>query len=144
MLDHAAYRELLATRATRPGEVAERWRQRRRRPLLSPGGTMFLLAADHPARGMLAAGPRSRAMADRCDLLARLMTGLAVPGVDGVLATADVLEDLLLLGCLDGKVAIGSLNRGGLAGAVFELEDDDVAGAVRRLASLLDGRAARL
>jgi hypothetical protein len=34
-----------------------------------------------------------------------------------------VLEDLLLLRRLDGKVAIGSMNRGGLAGTVFEIDD---------------------
>jgi len=43
--------------------------------------------------------------------------------VHGVLGTADVLEDLLLLGALDGKVVIGSMNRGGLAGTVFEIDD---------------------
>uniref|UniRef100_UPI0015F08BA6 Cgl0159 family (beta/alpha)8-fold protein n=1 Tax=Streptomyces phytophilus TaxID=722715 RepID=UPI0015F08BA6 len=45
------------------------------------------------------------------------------PGVDGVLATADILEDLLLLGVLEDKVAVGSMNRGGLAGAAFEMDD---------------------
>ena len=34
--------------------------------------------------------------------------------MDGVLATADILEDLLLLGALDDKVVFGSMNRGGL------------------------------
>ncbi len=29
----------------------------------------------------------------------------------------------LLLGALDGKVVIGSMNRGGLAGTVFEVDD---------------------
>ena len=48
---------------------------------------------------------------------------LSRPGVDGVLGTADVLEDLLLLGALEDKVVIGSMNRGGLAGASFELDD---------------------
>ena len=43
--------------------------------------------------------------------------------MDGVLATADILEDLLLLGALEGKVVIGSMNRGGLAGRGFELDD---------------------
>ena len=52
-----------------------------------------------------------------------LCTALARPGVDGVLATADILEDLLLLGALEGKVVMGSMNRGGLAGASFELDD---------------------
>ena len=40
-----------------------------------------------------------------------------------MLATADILEDLLLLGVLDGKVVMGSMNRGGLAGASFEMDD---------------------
>jgi hypothetical protein len=62
-------------------------------------------------------------MADRGDLLGRLVTALEQPGVDGVLGTADVLDDLLLLGALDGKVVFGSMNRGGLAGSVFELDD---------------------
>jgi hypothetical protein len=62
-------------------------------------------------------------MADRRDLLSRLLIALDRPGVDGLLGTADIVEDLLLLGALDGKVVIGSMNRGGLAGASFELDD---------------------
>ena len=53
----------------------------------------------------------------------RLVAALARPGVDGVLATPDILEDLLLLGALEGKLVIGSMNRGGLQGASFELDD---------------------
>jgi hypothetical protein len=63
------------------------------------------------------------AMASRTDLLRRLAVALARPGVDGVLGTADILEDLLLLGLLEDKVAFGSMNRGGLAGASYELDD---------------------
>ena len=63
------------------------------------------------------------AMADRADLLDRLVLALSRPGVNGVLGTPDVLEDLLLLGALDSKVVVGSMNRGGLAGTVFELDD---------------------
>jgi len=62
-------------------------------------------------------------MADRADLLDRVCLALSRPGVNGVLATPDILEDLLLLGALDGKVVIGSMNRGGLAGTVFEMDD---------------------
>jgi hypothetical protein len=62
-------------------------------------------------------------MANRADLLERLCTALSRPGVDGVLATADILEDLLLLGVLENKVVMGSMNRGGLAGATFEMDD---------------------
>ena len=40
-----------------------------------------------------------------------------------MLGTPDILDDLLLSGLLDDKVVIGSMNRGGLQGAVFELDD---------------------
>ena len=62
-------------------------------------------------------------MNSRTDLLDRLRAALADPGVDGVLATADILDDLLLLGALEDKVVFSSMNRGGLAGAQFELDD---------------------
>jgi hypothetical protein len=83
----------------------------------------MLVAADHPARGALRAGADGLAMADRFRLLERLAVALSRPGVDGVLGTADVLEDLLLMGALDDKVVIGSMNRGGLAGTTFEIDD---------------------
>lgn len=83
----------------------------------------MLVAADHPARNAIGVGAEATAMADRTELLERLVVALARPGVDGVLGTADILEDLLLLGALDDKVVIGSMNRGGLQGAVFELDD---------------------
>ena len=105
-----------------PEAVAQAAR-RTRRPLVQGDGKLFLLAADHPARGALAVGDRHMAMADRNELLDRLCDALALPGVDGVLATPDIVEDLLLLGALDGKVVVGSMNRGGLRGSVFELDD---------------------
>ncbi|MEU9845472.1 aldolase, partial [Actinomadura sp. NPDC048032] len=100
-------------RAVRPGAVAEAARGRvRRASLLGGSGRLMLVAADHPARGALAAGGDPLAMADRGELLDRLCTALERPGVDGVLGTPDVIEDLLLLGVLDGKVVVGSMNRG--------------------------------
>jgi hypothetical protein len=83
----------------------------------------MIVAADHPARGALAVGDRPTAMNSRTDLLDRLRTSLVHPGVDGVLATSDILDDLALLGALEDKVVISSMNRGGLAGASFELDD---------------------
>jgi hypothetical protein len=83
----------------------------------------MIIAADHTARGILSVSGRSGVMADRLELLDRLMIGLSRPGVDGVLGTADIVEDLLLLGALDGKLAIGSMNRGGLPGSAFEIDD---------------------
>lgn len=110
-------------RATEPERIGKLWAERRRRPLLADDGRMLLIAADHPARGALGVRGDATAMASRSDLLDRLVTALGRPGVDGVLGTADILDDLLLLGALDGKVAIGSMNRGGLQGASFELDD---------------------
>lgn len=83
----------------------------------------MIVAADHPARGSLGVRGVADAMANRYDLLRRLLVALSRPGVDGLLATADIVEDLLLLGALEDKVVIGSMNRGGLQGASFELDD---------------------
>lgn len=110
-------------RALRPEAVADAAAARPRRPLLSAGGRLMLVAADHPARNAFAVRDAPMAMGDRSELLQRLVVALSRPGVDGVLGTADILEDLLLCGALDGKVVIASMNRGGLAGAAFELDD---------------------
>ncbi|MDK1476144.1 deoxyribose-phosphate aldolase [Streptomyces sp. 549] len=115
--------DLVRVRARHPEAIAEAADRRARRPLLGDSGRLMIVAADHPARGALAVGTRHLAMANRPDLLERLTLALSRPGVDGVLATADILEDLLLLGALENKVVIGSMNRGGLAGATFELDD---------------------
>jgi hypothetical protein len=115
---------VIETRATRPEAIAEAAARRVRRPsLLGERGRLLIIAADHPARGALRAGPRPLAMGDRADLLQRLCTALDNPSVDGVLGTPDIVEDLLLLGALEGKVVIGSMNRGGLHGSVFEFDD---------------------
>lgn len=124
MITDERWSELLRLRATDPGAVRGAYARRERRPnLLSERGTLFLVAADHPARGMLGVGPDPLAMADRRDLLRRLLVALANPAVDGVLGTADIVEELLLLGALERKVVIGSMNRGGLAGAEWEIDD---------------------
>ncbi|MEV7888078.1 Cgl0159 family (beta/alpha)8-fold protein [Streptomyces sp. NPDC002817] len=119
----ADIRDLASLRARHPEAIAEAAARRVRRPLLGDSGRLMIVAADHPARGALGVGDRRLAMADRADLLERLCVALSRPGVDGVLATADILEDLLLLGVLENKVVMGSMNRGGLAGAAFELDD---------------------
>ncbi|TDD70682.1 aldolase [Jiangella aurantiaca] len=117
-------RAIVETRIHRPEAIAAAAAARKRPDsLLGPTGKLMVIAADHPARGALRAGRDALAMADRGELLDRLVVALGRPGVNGVLATADVLEDLLLLGALDGKVVVGSMNRGGLAGTVFEVDD---------------------
>ncbi|MDQ6771422.1 MAG: deoxyribose-phosphate aldolase [Actinomycetota bacterium] len=136
--------ELLAhlthVRREHPERIADVLHFRRRRPLLSDAGTMFLVAADHPARGILRVGADERAMADRGEMLRRLLIALSRPGVDGVMATPDVVEDLALLGALEERVVFGSMNRGGLAGSAYELDDAATAYSARAVeASNLDG-----
>ncbi|MCE0537470.1 deoxyribose-phosphate aldolase [Kineosporia rhizophila] len=115
---------IVRVRAEDPGRIS-RAAQDRVRPdgLRGQTGRLLLIAADHPARGSLRAGADPLAMGDRAALLDRIVRALARPGVDGVLGTADVVEELLLLGALEGKVVLGSMNRGGLAGTVFEIDD---------------------
>jgi DhnA family fructose-bisphosphate aldolase class Ia len=119
-LDFAGLRD---TRAAQPGRIAEVLATRTRRELIQGDGCLFIVAADHPARGALAVGANEDAMADRYRLLERLATALSRPGVDGVLGTPDIIDDLALLGLLDDKIVVGSMNRGGLKGACFEMDD---------------------
>ncbi len=131
---------LVETRVREPAAVATAYAHRVRRPLVGPSGRLMIIAADHPARGALRAGDRPLAMADRAELLGRLVVALDRPGVDGLLAAPDVVEDLLLLGVLDGKVVLGSMNRGGLPGTAFEVDDRFTAYDADALArSRLDG-----
>jgi DhnA family fructose-bisphosphate aldolase class Ia len=118
-----AFDRLRALRQRDPGSIADALASRSRRPLARGDGRLFIVAADHPARGALGVRKDALAMANRYDLLQRLALALSRPGVDGVLGTPDIIEDLALLGVLDGKIAVGSMNRGGLRGAVFEMDD---------------------
>lgn len=116
--------ELVRKRIHQPSAVADAAATRRRpESFLGDHGKLMIIAADHPARGALRAGADEFAMGNRADLLDRICTALDRPGVNGVLGTPDILEDLLLLGVLDDKVVIGSMNRGGLAGTSFEIDD---------------------
>lgn len=116
------FQALRDTRAMHPEKIAEAYATRTRRPLLTDG-RLFIVAADHPARGALGVRDDDMAMGDRYDLLERLACALSRPGVDGVLGTPDIIDDLALLGVLEGKIAVGSMNRGGLKGASFEMDD---------------------
>jgi hypothetical protein len=123
ILNDDSWSGLLETRATDPGAIGTALAARTARPLLADDGNTFIIAIDHPARGMVGVSGQPFVMADRRDVLERTMTALADPGVDGVMATPDILDDLALLGALDGKVSIGSINRGGLMGSAWELDD---------------------
>ena len=117
------YSAITEIRVQDPGAIQRAADRRSRRNLIPQDGRLMIIAADHPARGANGVGDRPLAMGNRITLLERLEVALARPGVDGLLASPDILEDLLLLGALEDKVVIGSMNRAGLQGAVFELDD---------------------
>lgn len=108
-------------------------KKRVRRERIALDGKLNIIAADHPARFVTKVGDDPLGMADRREYLARMLRVLQSDRVDGVMASMDILEDLLAVDgllreagaktLLDGRVMIGSLNRGGLAGAVWELDD---------------------
>jgi hypothetical protein len=89
-----------------------------------PGGAMprrvddkvMIIAADHPARGASAAGADPMAMSNRSDLLGWCVEALSRPGVRRFLGNPDIVEELALLGGLDGALVYGSTNCGGLDG----------------------------
>ena len=122
-LDHKRFLELIEARISNPSSLQKALKNRSRRTVAGKDGKLMLLAADHTARGIIAAGKNPTAIADRYVLLDKLIRALAVPGVDGVMASADILEELAWLGALEEKVAIGTMNRGGIIGASWELDD---------------------
>lgn len=121
--DPKRYEHLTKIRLEDPQAVFRAAEKRERHPGATYGKQNFIVAADHPARGANKVGSNPMAMADRRDLLDRLQVALANPAVDGILASPDILDDLLLLGALDGKLVFGSMNRGGLSGLVNEMDD---------------------
>jgi hypothetical protein len=133
-------------RVRRPGVVAEEAAIRQRRDPLAPDGKLTILAADHPARGIVNVGSDPLAMGDRYQYLGRVLRVISSDEFDGVMATTDVVEELFIVnrlvkeaggpGFLDGKAILGCMNRGGLAGTAFEMDD--------RFTSFTPGRIAAL
>lgn len=137
-LPASVWARLIDVRIQDPERSLRGAKMRRRRQTLAPDGKLNILAADHPARRVTAIGENPLGMCDRRDYLARILRALMSGVVDGVMATMDILEDLFVLGdflreaggpaLLNEKVLVASLNRGGLAGASWEI-DDPITGA---------------
>ena len=127
-------REMLCSlRVCDPDRALRTAKSRKRRARLTVDGKLSIVAADHPARRVTKVGDDPLGAADRHDYLARVLRVLASETIDGVMATMDILEDLLVIhslvldaggpALLDGKVLIASLNGGGLARTKWEMDD---------------------
>ena len=129
--------ELLAyvteVRVTDPERSLRAARERVRRESLTKDGKLNILAADHPARRVTRVGDDPLRMADRREYMSRILRVLMSDAVDGLLATMDIIEDLLIIHdlmrsktgrrLLDDKLLIVSFNRGGLLGSSWEIDD---------------------
>ena len=145
-LDPAVLDMITEVRIHRPAVIEAEARRRRKRKRLTRDGKMVLVALDHPARGVTRVGDRELAMGDRYELLARARRVMNNPDLDGFLAASDVVEDMLILShlertatgrsFLDGRVIVGSMNRGGLSETIFEMDDTFTSFTARRLAQL--------
>jgi hypothetical protein len=130
-------------------DLASRVAARRlRRRSLTKDGKLTLLAADHPARMVTEIRTDPIRMGRRREFLSRILRVLACTPFDGVLGTCDVFDELLMLEGMAGgkksflgkKLMLGSVNRGGLSGSAFELDDSVTgydAGGIARMR--LDG-----
>jgi len=124
---------LVEIRVTDPERPVRTAKARQRRARLTRDGRLNILAADHPARRVTSVGDDPLGMADRQDFLARIVRVMMSDLVDGVMATMDIFEDLFILhdlireasgpAFLNEKLLIASLNRGGLAGTSWEMDD---------------------
>lgn len=141
---------IVEIRVENPDLIRQAAQARKRRPALTRDGKLTILATDHPARMVTRVGDNPLAIGDRHALLARVARVLTDPGVDGVMATPDIVEELLVLdylvqeaggpSFLDEKVILGCMNRGGLAGVSFEMDDTMTAYTPDSIAEMgLDG-----
>ncbi|OGF48475.1 MAG: hypothetical protein A2452_11805 [Candidatus Firestonebacteria bacterium RIFOXYC2_FULL_39_67] len=120
-------------RVDSPEVILKEAKERKKRKKITKDGKLTILAADHPGRMVNKNGDDPIAMSDRHQYLGRVLRVITHPDFDGIMATTDVIEDLFIINYLvkknggpsflDDKVMLGSMNRGGLAGTKFEMDD---------------------
>ena len=144
------YEAITEVRVRQPGFAEGEAERRARRRTAAPDGKLVILAADHPGRANLRIQDDPLAMGDRQEYLARIVRVLSHPGIDGFMSTPDLVEDLLILGGLlrerggqsplDDRLLVGCMNRGGLPGTAWEMDDSFTAFTTRRMIVLgMDG-----
>lgn len=132
-LTEEAFAAITDLRVQKPDLAREELAKRKRRDSIAPNGKLVILAADHPARNVTRVGNQPTAMGHRLDYLGRIVRVMAASKVDGLMATSDLIEEVVLAnylikqrggpGFLDNKVLIGSMNRTGLSGSEHEMMD---------------------
>jgi len=123
-LHDASWTRIVTHRVRRPNVVTARLQSRRRRDHPIPvDGQLVLIAGNQTV------DPRTGNVVDRRELLDRLVEALSVPDIDGVVASADLLEELTLLNVLERRLAIcsGPGEQQGVAGSTIVQSNFDAA-----------------
>jgi len=143
------FHEITRLRVSHP-ELFQEAQERLRITSFLPDQRLVILAADHPAHGITECGDDPTFFADRWEYLGRILRILLMGGIDGVMGTTDVVEDLFAAsaiirkrtgrGILDNIVLLGSMNRGGIRKSVFELDERMTSWTAESIARMgLDG-----
>ncbi len=115
-LHTASWSRIVTHRVRRPGAIAERLLSRRRPDQLVPiDGQLVLITCNQKT------DPRTGLPVDRRELLDRIIEALSIPEVDGVIASADLLEELTLLNVLEHRLAFCTASGDPYVGAVSGL-----------------------
>lgn len=147
-LDDKVFRKLNEVKAFHP-EVIEQEAENRVKPGF-PHNRLVFAAADHNARMINEYKGNPIGLSNRREYLTRLVRMLQSDKVDGIEATPDIIEDLMILNklrreawekeFLKGKMLVGTVNRGGLKNTAWEMDDMPTCFTVDRLAALkMDG-----
>ena len=87
VLPLALYERVIEIRVSDPNCSLREAQRRIRRPKLAPRSKLNIIAADHPARGVLSVSKEPIRMANRRDYLGRVLRVLSSDMIDGVMAT---------------------------------------------------------
>ncbi len=146
----AIFDRIADVRVSRPEAVRDYAARRQRRKTLTMDGKLVILASDHPARMVTGMLGDPLGMGNRLDYLGRILRVAATVKLDGMMSTPDFIEDLMIVDLLnveaggssflDEQLLIGCVNRGGLIGASFEMDDRATAYTPKGIARMgLDG-----
>ena len=115
-----------------------------------PHKHLVFAAADHNARMINEYKGNPIGLSNRREYLTRLVRMLQSDSIDGIEATPDIIEDLIIINrirresgekdFLKGKMLVGTVNRGGLKNTVWEMDDMPACFTVDRIHKLnMDG-----
>lgn len=142
------FRKLNEIKAFHPEVILEETANREKPGF--PHKRLVFAAADHNARMINEYKGNPIGLSNRREYLTRLVRMLQSDSVDGVEATPDIIEDLIIINkirkdagekdFLKGKMLVGTVNRGGLKNTIWEMDDMPACFTVERINKLnMDG-----